>query len=106
MAQGTSESRSCYLDRVPPSNWNSEQKGRKFKVEDAVQYLSELEHAGDEARATYDRAREYVINAPSQIQTPVRRMIREKKRLAGCAAHRQSCLKGDSEVYRDPKMVK
>jgi hypothetical protein len=62
-----------------PSNWNSGQKGRKFKVEDAVQYLSELEHAGDEARATYDRAREYVINAPSQIQTPVRRMIRERK---------------------------
>jgi hypothetical protein len=62
-----------------PSNWDSEQKGRKFRVEDAVQYLSKLELARDEARATYDRAREYVINAPSQIQTPVRRMMREKK---------------------------
>jgi len=62
-----------------PSNWNSERKGRKFKVEDAVQYLNELERARDEARGTYDRAREYVINAPSQIQTPVRRLIRERK---------------------------
>ncbi|MGC1619958.1 MAG: hypothetical protein WA765_15825 [Candidatus Acidiferrum sp.] len=62
-----------------PSNWDDEQKGRKFTVEDAVQYLGELEGAKDEAKATYDRAREYLINTPSQIQTPVRRIMREKK---------------------------
>jgi TonB family protein len=31
-----------------PSNWEREQQGRKFKAEDAVQYLSELERACDE----------------------------------------------------------
>jgi hypothetical protein len=62
-----------------PSNWDLEQQGREFKVEDAVLYLSELERAGEEAKAAYERAYEYVSNAPSQIQTPVRRMMREKR---------------------------
>jgi hypothetical protein len=62
-----------------PSNWERQRQGRKFKVEDAVRYLSELERAKDEARAPYERAYEYVSNAPSQIQTPVRRMMREKR---------------------------
>ena len=62
-----------------PSNWERERQGREFTDEDAVQYVSELERARDEPEAAYDRAREYICNAPSQIQTPVRKMIREMK---------------------------
>ena len=62
-----------------PSNWERERQGRKFSVEGAVQYISELERARDEAKAAYDRAREYVSNAPSQIQTSVRKIIQQKK---------------------------
>jgi len=62
-----------------PSNWERERQGKKFTPEDAVQYMSELERARDEAKVAYDRAHEYVSNAPPQIQTPVRKMIRERK---------------------------
>lgn len=62
-----------------PSNWEDERKGRKFTVEDAVEYFIELESARDIDGDAYERAREYVINAPSQIQTAVRKMMREKR---------------------------
>lgn len=61
-----------------PSNWK-DQRGHHFKPEDALQYVSELERARGETTATYDRAREYVINAPFQIQTAVRKKLRETK---------------------------
>jgi hypothetical protein len=60
------------------SNWN-DQRGRPFTAEDAVRYLRELEDARNHAMATYDHAREYVQNAPSQIQTRLRKMIQKKK---------------------------
>jgi hypothetical protein len=60
-----------------PSNWN-DHRGHAFTPDDAVVYANELERARDAARADYDRAREYVSNAPSQIQTPARKLLREK----------------------------
>jgi hypothetical protein len=61
-----------------PSNW-LEQRGEQFTTEDAVAYLRELESKRDQAKVTYDRAHEYVTNAPSQIQTPVRKMVGQEK---------------------------
>jgi hypothetical protein len=60
------------------SNWN-DRRGRPFTPEDAAEYLRELEEAKDQASATYERAREYIRNAPPQTQTRVRRMIQRKK---------------------------
>jgi hypothetical protein len=57
------------------SNWRDKRR-RDFTPADAVSYLKELEAAGDQAIATYDRAREYIRNAPPDIQTPVRRAMR------------------------------
>jgi hypothetical protein len=57
-----------------PSNWR-EKRGCEFSPEDAVCYLRELESGRDRAATTYDRAREYVCNAPSHVQTPVRRAM-------------------------------
>jgi hypothetical protein len=55
-----------------PSNWMSK-RGREFSPRDAVQFLAELENAKD--HVTYSRAREYIVNAPSQIDTTVRRAL-------------------------------
>ncbi|MGA9185135.1 MAG: hypothetical protein WBZ32_07545 [Candidatus Acidiferrales bacterium] len=60
------------------TNW-PRKRTRNFTPEDALRYVNELERAKDEAKEAYDRAREYITNAPSQIQTPVRRMMRERK---------------------------
>ena len=51
-----------------PSNWR-ETRGREFSAADAIRYLEELEVAAGRAKATYDRAREYVRNAPPGIET-------------------------------------
>lgn len=60
------------------TNWN-ERRGKQFCPEDAVEYLREMEATRDQSAATYERAREYVRNAPPQTQTPVRRMIQRRK---------------------------
>jgi hypothetical protein len=62
-----------------PSNWPQQRKGRQFTREDAVTYLRELESERDQAKAAYDRAREYITYAPSQVQTPVRKTMREER---------------------------
>jgi hypothetical protein len=62
-----------------PTNWPQKRDGKQFTREDAVAYLRKLESEKDQAKAAYDRAREYICNAPSQVQTPVRKMIRERK---------------------------
>jgi hypothetical protein len=62
-----------------PSNWDKKPVGGEFSVEGAVQYLTELERARDEAKVAYDRAFEYLTNAPSQIQTPVRNIMRKER---------------------------
>jgi len=58
-----------------PSNWK-EKRGEEFKVEDAVAYLLELRAESDRAKATYDRAREYLTNTPSVVSTDVRDAMR------------------------------
>lgn len=60
-----------------PSNW-IDKRGRHFTPEDAVNFLQELEAARDRAKATYDRAREYIANAPPLIDTAVRRALRAR----------------------------
>ncbi len=60
------------------TNWLSK-RGRNFTPEDALRYVNELERAKNGAKEAYHRAWEYITNAPSQIQTPVRKMIRERK---------------------------
>jgi hypothetical protein len=62
-----------------PSNWDKKPGGGEFSVEGAVQYLIELECARDEAKTAYERAFEYVTNAPSQIKTPVREIMRKER---------------------------
>jgi hypothetical protein len=53
-----------------PSNWEKE-RGHAFSPEDAVRYIQELE-------TRVYRAREYVQNTPSQIDTAVRREMRKR----------------------------
>jgi hypothetical protein len=53
------------------SNWKEKQKS-DFSIPEVVRYLETLEDAG--------RAREYIQNAPSQIQTAAREAIREQLR--------------------------
>jgi hypothetical protein len=57
-----------------PSNWR-EKRGCEFSPGDAVRYLNELESERERAATTYDRAREYVCNTPSHVQTLVRRAM-------------------------------
>lgn len=60
-----------------PSNWR-EKRGREFSAEDAIRYLEELEAAADRRKVTYDRAREYVRNAPPGVETVVRKAMRAR----------------------------
>ena len=59
------------------TNWN-EKFQRKFSPDDAVRYLENLDAEREQTRLTYERAREYVRNAPPSIQTEVRTKMREK----------------------------
>lgn len=61
------------------TNWPDKRCGKQFTRKDAVAYLTELEAERDQAKATYDRAREYVRNAPKHIQTPVRKIMQTKE---------------------------
>lgn len=60
-----------------PSNWQ-EKRGRAFSAEDASRFLSDLEAARDRAKAAYDRAREYLTNTPSAVDTPLRQAMRAR----------------------------
>jgi|ERR1700676_129292 len=55
-------------------NWK-DKRDRSFTTEDAVRYLQELEDAKNSSAVILDHAREYVKNAPSQIQTRVRKAM-------------------------------
>jgi len=55
-------------------NWR-DKRSRDFTPDDAVAYLGELERSAQEAAQKLARAREYIRNAPSQIQTEVRRRM-------------------------------
>jgi hypothetical protein len=65
-------------------NWEAMRNGRPFSSEDAVRYLEELQEAADrepsnqEAQRRLQTAREYVCKAPSQVQTEVRRRVRDR----------------------------
>ena len=60
-----------------PSNWQ-EKRGRAFSEEDAIGFLSDLEAARDRAKAAYERAREYLTNTPSVVDTPLRQAMRAR----------------------------
>lgn len=60
-----------------PSNWRVKREC-DFTPEDAVSFLLELEATRDRAKATYERAREYVTNAPTVLDTAVRRAMRTR----------------------------
>lgn len=57
-----------------PTNWQVK-RGHAFTCEDAVRYLEELERRRQEAADCLKRAREYIRNAPDQIQPEVRKRI-------------------------------
>lgn len=59
------------------SNWR-EKRERDFSLEDAVNFLQGLEAERDRAKATYDRAREYVTNTPPAVDTAVRKAMRAR----------------------------
>ncbi|HEX5425170.1 MAG TPA: hypothetical protein VFW94_16605 [Candidatus Acidoferrales bacterium] len=59
------------------TNW-AEKFQREFSPDDAVRYLEGLETEQRQARLRYDRAKEYVRNAPASIQTAVRAKMRER----------------------------
>lgn len=59
------------------TNWK-EKRGRDFTPADAEHYLKELESERDRAATAYERAREYLENTPSLIQTNVRRAMQKK----------------------------
>lgn len=61
-----------------PSNWK-EKVEKPFTVEDAIAYLQRLETERDNANAAFDRAREYIRNTPSQIQTSLRKKLKSKQ---------------------------
>lgn len=59
------------------SNWR-EKRGRDFSPEDAKDFLLGLEAERDRAKASYDRAREYVTNTPAIVDTAVRKAMRAR----------------------------
>jgi len=59
------------------SNWK-EKRGKDFSIEDAINYLAELEAARNQVSATYNRTHEYIRNTPPHVQTPVRRAMRAR----------------------------
>lgn len=56
------------------SNWMGD-----FTAESAVAYLEKLEMNKRQAKTTFDLAREYICNTPSQIQTPVRKLLQSRE---------------------------
>lgn len=56
-------------------NW-AEKQGESFSPTTAAAYLKALERLEGTQRQVHDRAREYVTNAPSLIDTAVRRSMR------------------------------
>jgi hypothetical protein len=61
------------------SNWETE-RNQDFSLNDAECYLSGLKHeGGDKATSIYARACEYIRNAPAQIRTDLRNILREKE---------------------------
>ena len=59
------------------TNW-LKKRGQDFTPEDAIRYLKELESEQDRAASAYNRARKYVKNTPSLIQTNVRRAMQQE----------------------------
>ncbi len=59
------------------SNWK-EKRGSEFTPEDGIRFLLDLEAEQDRAKAKYERAREYVRNAPPGVDTAVRAAMRTR----------------------------
>ena len=62
------------------SNWEDKRR-RPFSPADAVRYLSELERDRHKAPLPYERACEYIRNAPEQLQTEVRKLLQKQQDL-------------------------
>jgi hypothetical protein len=56
------------------SNWDSKQR-TPFSAEAAAEYVLSLRNCPDHG-VSFRRAAEYIRNAPSQVQTPVRHLLR------------------------------
>lgn len=52
--------------------------GYEFSPQDAMNFLLGLEAERDRAKATYDRAREYVTNTPAVVNAVVRQAMRAR----------------------------
>jgi hypothetical protein len=69
--------------RLQP-NWEVMRNGRHFSGEDAALYLEELQEAANtdpnnqNAQTRLQAAREYVRQAPAQVQTEVRKRVRDQ----------------------------
>jgi hypothetical protein len=67
-------------------NWEEKRNGSPFSKEDAVHYVRELKEAAEgapsdqEAQRRLRDAQEYVCKAPSQVQTDVRRRVKDELR--------------------------
>lgn len=60
------------------TNWSEKFPQVAFSPENAVRYLERLDVERKRTKMAYDRAKEYVTNAPPAIQTRVRSLMREK----------------------------
>lgn len=81
------------------SNWVLK-RSRDFTPDDAVAFLSELEVERDRAKATYERAREYVTNAPPLLDTAVRRAMHTR----GWEDARLPAILFETTVAQPPKI--
>jgi hypothetical protein len=59
------------------SNWQDKRR-QAFSPDDATRFLADLETARDRSKATYERAREYLTNAPAVVNTPLRQAMRAR----------------------------
>jgi len=59
------------------TNWD-EKFHRDFSPQDAVRYLERLDAGRKRTKVAYERAKEYITNAPPLIQTKVRALMRDK----------------------------
>jgi hypothetical protein len=60
------------------TNWPDKRNQEVFTVDDALEYVRGLLSEGDRLRDLCDRVQDYVCNTPAQIQTVVRKRLRER----------------------------
>jgi hypothetical protein len=60
------------------TNWSEKFPEVPFSPENAVRYLDKLDAERKRTKLAYERAKEYLTNAPPAVQTKVRNLMREK----------------------------